>query len=490
MKPEAVTSLEDLIDICKSKNNALDDTDVRNAYELISERLKSSDYKNIEAVITHSLREASMVAEWGLGKDIVVASLLHETAESRVLSRNEISGKFGDNVVYIIDSVAEMSDRSFFRENKGLRITEYDDLPRKKAINNAIYVKIADRIDKLKFGDGVLDIPPVFLTNMTQRELFRLVKRVNAYRFVDELQELCFEIDRPDTYKEIVETCEALRNENVRSFRKTTDMLASVFDPHADNENDELAEYRSQIKQLVIEGRSYGSIIRHLKLETDGSFDGLNDHLRKDKVPLYDIVLVVEDKLSEDISKFVPNDVFFKCFEKSLMDEGIYITDHQFTTRDDRDFFVLADETDNLYRFYVRTQKEYRRFMYGEIADEPEFQFQNEKQEMELPEPRRPKIKVFKDDGTDVLITNGATVLDFAFSLSAETGLHFDYAMLNESKTRLDRNVRLNEGDTVTIVTDRNVLPDISWFESANTGMAKKYLVDHFSKRENLERLL
>ena len=58
MKPEAVTSLEDLIDICKSKNNALDDTDVRNAYELISERLKSSDYKNIEAVITHSLREA------------------------------------------------------------------------------------------------------------------------------------------------------------------------------------------------------------------------------------------------------------------------------------------------------------------------------------------------------------------------------------------------------------------------------------------------
>ena len=53
-----------------------------------------------------------------------------------------------------------------------------------------------------------------------------------------------------------------------------------------------------------------------------------------------------------------------------------------------------------------------------------------------------------------------------------------------------NRNVRLNEGDIVTIVTDPDILPDISWFESAVTGMATKYLVDHFSKRENLVRLL
>ena len=491
MKSEAVTSLEELIDICKSKNNALDDTDIRNAYEYVNERLPHSPLiKNSEAVIKHSLREAAMIAEWGLGKDIIVASLLHETCESGLASLDDISGKFGDNVVCIIDSVAEMTDRSFFRENKGIRITEYDDLPRKKALNNAIYVKIADRIDKLMFGDAVLNIEPVFLTNMTNRELFRLVKRVNAYRFYDMLMELCYKTDKPDLYKEIVETCEAIRNENVRSFQKTTDKLAAVFDPQVENEENDISEYRSQIRQLVISDRSYGSIIRYLKRETDKTFDGWKTHLCKEKVPLYDIVLVVEDKLSEDISKFGPNDVFFKCFEKSLIDEGIYVTDHQFTMRDDRDFFVLSDETDNLYRFYVRTKKEYQRYLYGDIADEEDFQFQNEKQEMELPEPRRPKIKVFKDDGSEVLITNGATVLDFAFFISPETGLHFDHALLNGSKAKLDRNVRLNEGDTVTIVTDKSILPDISWFESANTGMATKCLVDHFSKRENLLRLL
>ena len=487
MESARIITLEELIRHCKEKCRTLDETDIRSAYEFAEDHWAGT--KNADAVISHSLREAYTVADWGLGKDIIVAALLHETVEDRH-STDNIAFKFGENVLEIIESLGGLSDLYFSSSNKSGQITNYDDFPRKKALNNAIYVKIADRIDKLMFGDEVLNIPPVLLVSMTRRELFRFVKRINAYHFVDILEELCFSIDRPDTFNEIMEQCEELRNENFRSFLKVKNILKEVFDPGIENDDNGISEYRSQIKELVIEVRSPGSIIRYLERETQKTFDEWKTHLNKDRVPLYDITLVVDDKLSTDISKFGPNDVFFECFEKCLMDKGIYITAHEYTTRDDRDYFVLTDETDNLYRFYVRTHKEYLRFLYGDIVEETDYQFHNEKQEMELPEPRRPKIKVYKDDGTAVLITNGATVLDFAFFLDAEKGLHFDYARLNESAARIDRNVRLNEGDMVTIVTNDEIRPDISWFESARTGMATKYLVDYFSKRENLAKLL
>ena len=87
---------------------------------------------------------------------------------------------------------------------------------------------------------------------------------------------------------------------------------------------------------------------------------------------------------------------------------------------------------------------------------------------------------MFREDGTALMITNGATVLDFAFHIGADTGLHFDYAKINESDSRVGRNVHLNEGDTVTIVTDKNIKPDITWFKSARTGVATQYLVNYF----------
>jgi (p)ppGpp synthase/HD superfamily hydrolase len=95
------------------------------------------------------------------------------------------------------------------------------------------------------------------------------------------------------------------------------------------------------------------------------------------------------------------------------------------------------------------------------------------------------KIKVFRKDGSAMLIDKGATVLDFAFYIHSELGYHFAYAMVDESRTQLPAYTRLNAGDRITIVTREDISPDITWFKYVKTSKAVHHLVRYFQGRIN-----
>ena len=52
--------------------------------------------------------------------------------------------------------------------------------------------------------------------------------------------------------------------------------------------------------------------------------------------------------------------------------------------------------------------------------------------------------------------------------------------MLDEDKTHIPATTRLNEGDRITIVADKMITPDISWFDYVKTSKATHQLVRFF----------
>ena len=82
-----------------------------------------------------------------------------------------------------------------------------------------------------------------------------------------------------------------------------------------------------------------------------------------------------------------------------------------------------------------------------------------------------------------MLIDKGATVLDFAFYIHSDLGYHFEYAMVDESKTQLPAYTRLNGGDTITVVASAEIEPDINWFKYVKTSKAVHFLVRFFQPR-------
>ena len=168
---------------------------------------------------------------------------------------------------------------------------------------------------------------------------------------------------------------------------------------------------------------------------------------------LYDITLIVSDELGEEKPNLHPYDVFFHYFDRALSSYGFYLVKYCFTTNKDTGYFLLSDEMDNLYRLFVRTELEYLRFLYGSIVD-PDSNFSiSNVNEIEPQDTYNEKIKVFRRDGSAMDIDKGATVLDFAFYVHTDLGLHFDYALVDESKSKLPKNTRLSEGDLITVVS-------------------------------------
>ena len=207
----------------------------------------------------------------------------------------------------------------------------------------------------------------------------------------------------------------------------------------------------------------------------------MRDLLKKQDFAFHDLFLIVSNDLEEEGTPVRPHDLFFKYYDLALSGQGLSIVDYRRTTHKDAAYFLLADETDNMYRLFIRTKDEFDRYVYGNILDNRVF-FPGVVNEIDPRDTYRPRIKVFCADGAAMLIDQGATVLDFAFHVHTDLGLHFKYAQLNGNSTQLPAYTRLNDGDTVVITEDKDAVPSFTWFKYIRTSRATDRLVRYFHR--------
>ena len=68
-------------------------------------------------------------------------------------------------------------------------------------------------------------------------------------------------------------------------------------------------------------------------------------------------------------------------------------------------------------------------------------------------------------------------MLDFAFMIHSELGFHFDYALVDNNDTHRKAYDKLTPGDTITIVPNSKINPDIKWFKYVKTEKAIDLLI-------------
>lgn len=94
-------------------------------------------------------------------------------------------------------------------------------------------------------------------------------------------------------------------------------------------------------------------------------------------------------------------------------------------------------------------------------------------------------IKIIAKDGTIVEMEEGCTTLDYAFSIHSEMGLHFDYAIINDSKKHFDIDYKLKNNDKVIIITTKPITASYTWFRHLRTHKALDYLIDYYKRKED-----
>ncbi|MBQ9934373.1 MAG: HD domain-containing protein [Lachnospiraceae bacterium] len=473
-------SFKELISVMKENHKVVYEGIIRKAYDYADKKHEGQVRKTGEGYIMHPLRVAYLVASWGSESDMVIAALLHDVVEDCDTPLEEIQDLFGVQVAEMVDTLTAVNED--IEKAKGMTKEEIDNMSDARLIRKiskkALIIKVADRIDNLNTISTFPIDKQLKKAYDTRKILMPMVKKVGAYKLIDTLEELCLAIDHSERYHKISRRYSKIRNNNTFSTNLFMNTLKDIFNENCGCTPQNLAPYKKYIQDFVYNPRSIVSVYRQLVHNSDNYEDDFDKLMTKQHIALYDLTLIIKDDYTDNSSLVGTFDIFFKFYEEILLDRGICIAGIYKTTYEDSEYIILRDEMDNLYRLFIRTEQSYLRYKFGDILDDlVDFKYEDVN-DINPSDAYNKKIKVFKKDNTSMYIDEGATVLDFAFAIHNQVGLHYKNAYIDDSPTPVSISTPLHEGDKVFIDTDKEKMTaKITWFRYVKTSKAINTLV-------------
>ena len=93
---------------------------------------------------------------------------------------------------------------------------------------------------------------------------------------------------------------------------------------------------------------------------------------------------------------------------------------------------------------------------------------------------------LYTKDKKSINLPKNATLIDFAFAISYETGLHVITGKVNN--TIKDIFSKLENGDVVEIITSNKCHPESNWLNNIVSFKANYYLYDYFKNNINYKK--
>ena len=81
----------------------------------------------------------------------------------------------------------------------------------------------------------------------------------------------------------------------------------------------------------------------------------------------------------------------------------------------------------------------------------------------------------------------GSTVLDFAFAIHSDIGLHTSGAKVNGKMVTLD--TKLNPNDIVEIISKQSSKPSSKWLDIVKTNMARRHIANYLEKNKGRNQI-
>lgn len=488
---ERIIKFEDILNSVRKNHGRITySNDIKRAYDYACEKHSEQVRHSGEPYIYHPMRVSKILADWGFESEVIIAGLLHDVVEDCDVPINDIEYRFGSSVAKMVDTVTHLNKD--VKELEGLSkedINRLSDAKLQKYITDkALYIKLADRLDNLYTIDVMPKEKQLEKAAHTRMMLLPMAMQIKAYKIVNDLEELCFMIEHESQYHDISSNMNNYIDSNIRSINKTIILLEDCFKkgrvPNNSNSStfpNDLKPYNKFITDFVYNERSKSSIFRQITNNADNIHNDFNKILTKKNIAYYDLTLVFDDVIDDVASVLTPYDIFYKYYELYLMNHNIYILNYQQTTQKDCVYFLISDEMENLYRLFIRSFDSYTHYLLGNIVDSDNNIFYKNVNEISPVDTYKPQIKVFKRNGAACYIDAGATVLDFAFLIHTELGLHFDYAIVNHENTKRGMHYVLSEGDEVEVFASEDISAKIPWFKHAKTSRAIKKLIDYLN---------
>ncbi|MBP3298104.1 MAG: bifunctional (p)ppGpp synthetase/guanosine-3',5'-bis(diphosphate) 3'-pyrophosphohydrolase [Muribaculaceae bacterium] len=453
---------------------------IERAYRFACQAHKGVRRRNGVPYIMHPLAVAKIViCELGLGSTSICAALLHDVMDDTDYTPEDISAAFGPKIASIVEGLAKISG-GIFGDNARLQAENFRKLLLSMSTDvRVVLIKMADRLDNMRHLSAQRPEKQLKIAGETLYVYAPLAHRLGLYKMKEEFEDLSFRYEHPDKYAEImsmVDSSATHRNAIVEQF--VAPVRAKL----------DAAGFRYTVKARV---KSAYSIWRKMMMKNVG-FDDIYD--------VYAVRVVFEnDNDAEEAIRCWQIYTFFtedhRVHPDRLRDwittpkANGYRALHITVMGPDGKWIEVQIRSAKMDRIAELGYAAHWKYKHGDYEEDSELTvwMNTIKDILANPEPNAidfldtiklnlfaSDIYVFTPKGDLITLPKGATVLDMAFAVHTQLGLHCIAAKIAHKLVPLSH--LLESGDQVEIITSESQQPQADWLAYCHTPKAKQAL--------------
>ncbi len=438
-----------------------------------------------EPYLSHPLHVSKILADMRMDEPTVAAGLLHDTVEDTDTTIDDIQELFGDEVADIVDGVTKISKMDF--ESKAIAKAENI---RKMILAMAedirvLMVKLADRLHNMKTLGFQKSYKQMIIAQETLDIYSPLANRLGLYRVKRELEDLCIYYLKPDVYETITS---GLDRQHTLGKEYIDKVIALLKDTCRENKIECSIQGRTKHIYSI-----YKKMTRQ-DLRLEQVHDIIAFRVIVDSVKdCYSVLGLVHSMWRPVAGRFKD----YISIPKANMYQSLHTT-------------VIGPDGERI-EIQIRTEEMNQVAEYG-IAAHWQYKEQGVKAgkqtrdaerfswlrqimdwQRELNDPREfmaslrfdlfsEEVYVFTPAGDIKELPDGATPVDFAYSIHTEVGNHCTGAKVNGRLVPL--NSQLKNGDTVEVFTDQKRKPSRDWLKFVKTAKARTRIKQYIRTEE------
>ncbi|GAB1543196.1 bifunctional (p)ppGpp synthetase/guanosine-3',5'-bis(diphosphate) 3'-pyrophosphohydrolase [Scytonema sp. NUACC21] len=462
------------------------------AFEFAYQLHQGQYRKSGEPYISHPVAVAGILRELGGSAAMIAAGLLHDVVEDTNVTIEEIDQRFGTEVRQLVEGVTKLSKINFKSKTESqaenfrrMFLSMAQDI-------RVIVVKLADRLHNMRTLEHLPEEKRKSIALETREIFAPLANRLGIWRIKWELEDLSFKYLEQDAYRQIQEyvaekrgareerlaaVAETLRNRLVEAGIQCLDIsgrpkhLYSIYQK-MQRQNKEFHEiYDLAALRIIV--NSNEECYRALAIVHDafrpipGRF---KDYIGLPKPNRY------QSLHTGVISPWArPLEVQIRTLEMHRIAEygiaahwkykesGGSLTTH--LTASDEKFTWLRQLLE--WQNDVKDAQEYLESVKDNLFEDD--------------------VYVFTPKGDVIPLSPGSSTVDFAYRIHTEIGNHCSGAKVNGRMVPLS--TRLQNGDIVEILTQKNSHPSLDWLNFVRTSAAKNRIKQWYKRSRREENI-
>lgn len=443
-----------------------------------------------EPYVTHPIAVANILLDLGMDCSSVCAALLHDLIEDTDVTEEDIRKRFGNSIADLVVGVTKLKKISFKSKEQ-----EQAENFRKMFFAMAkdirvLIIKLADRLHNMRTVDVLSKERKEALANETLEIYSRLASRLGLSYMKCEMEDICLKVLHPEAYDKLVHEVSLKRAERQEIVDRLCTDLRTLMQEHGieGEVSGRPKHFYSIYKKMTEKHKTFEQIydltaVRIIVNSVEACYEVLGlIHSRWKPIPgrFKDYIAVPKPNNYQSLHTTVmtnfgtPFEIQIRTYEMHRIAEYGIAAHWKYKERSGKASVENSDEQLTWLRGVMDAQ--------GEATDPQELY---ESLKVDLYEGQ---VFIFTPKGDVVVLPEGSTPIDFAYSVHSEIGNRCVGAKINSRIVPLE--TKLETGDYVEIITSNSAKgPSRDWLRVVKTTQARTKIRAYFKKEMKEENI-